>query len=219
MLDTTPKINLWIAPGACSLAPHIMLLDVGLPYTLTTIQVADKGYPEEHTRINPKRRVPILQLDDDTIITEGPAILTAISQLAPDKHVLGKTNLEVVRSYEWLNWLSGTLHTQGYGGLYRPARFSKDKEHFEAITEKGRETIAECYRAIDRKLRGRKFAVGDGFTAVDAFLLIFYRWGNRMNFGMQEAYPEYVRVMGEVVERESVRKVLDEEGIDAHGWD
>lgn len=205
------NMKLWISPGACSLAPHILIREAGLDFE--TIKVAVRGgFPQKHRNINPKGRVPILQLGDETI-TEVPAIMTAISQMCPEKHLLGKTNLEIVRSYEWFNWLSGTVHAQAFGGLLRAGRFSDDEGAFASIKEKSRRTIEESFDAIEGKLKG-VHAIGDEFTAVDGYLYVFYRWGNEIGIGMKGKYPKYTRLVEEVIKRDSVKAAVKEEGID-----
>jgi len=204
------KPILWIAPGACSGAPHILIREAGIDFDTVLINVKP-GFPEEHRHINPKGRVPILKLGDE-IITEVPAIMTAISQLAPDRHLLGKTNLEIVRTYEWLNWLSGTLHAQAFGMVRRTYRFSDDPETYDSIRVKGRKTVEEGLQYIEEKLQG-DHAVGDSFTAVDGFLLVVYRWGNQLEFDMREKYPKFTRLAEKNLERDSVKAAFREEDI------
>lgn len=206
------NLRLYISPGACSLAPHILLREAGVKFSVTVLNVWD-GFPSSFLHINPKARVPVLQFDDQ-IITEVPAIMTAIAQLVPKKHLLGKSNLDVVRLYELFNWVSGTVHGQGYGCLLRPARFSNDESMFDGIKAKGRETIQESYKRIEEQLEGRNWAVGDDFTAIDAYLLVFYRWGNEWKFSMRDKYPNYTKLVMKVAERESVKEACKEEGID-----
>jgi len=204
------KPILWISPGACSLAPHIVIREAGIDFETVKINVKP-GFPQEYRHVNPKARVPILQLGDETI-TEVPAIITAISQFCPEKYLLGKTNLEIVRTYEWLNWLSGNLHGQAFGGLRRPHRFSDDPEAYDALRAKGRKTVEECFEFIEDKLKGTH-AVGDAFTAVDAFLLVNYRWGNEAGIDMQVKYPKYTNLVREALQRDSVQAAIKEEGI------
>ncbi len=117
---------LWISPGACSLAPHILIREAEIDFKTVVIS-AKAGFPEELRDVIPKARVPIFQLGDETI-TEVAAIMSAISQISTKKNLLGKTNLEIVRTYEWFNWISGTLHGQAFGGIRRPHRFSDEQE-------------------------------------------------------------------------------------------
>lgn len=207
-----PEITFWYSPAACSLAPHVLLHEFGLPFTACETSVR-KGETQtaEFARINPKKRVPVLSLDGE-IITEVPAIATAIASLAPERHLMGRTALQQVRVYEWMNWLSGTLHGQGFGGVFRPQRFSDRTEVFESIQAKGRQTVADCFSVIEGKLAGRH-AVGDHFTAVDPYLLVFYRWGNAIGFDMSKSYPGYAQFAQQLVKRESVVGALAAEGL------
>ncbi|KAF2682162.1 glutathione S-transferase [Lentithecium fluviatile CBS 122367] len=217
----SPKIHLFLAPGACSLAPHILLQEIGIPFKTTTLRV-EKRFPEEYLQLNPKGQVPFLHLDSETI-TENPAILTAIAQIDPSKHLLGKTDIEKVRCYEWMNWISGKLHGQAFGSLFRPQRYVKDEALYDAVRERSKETIAECYQYIEEKLGERKWAVGDDFTAADAYLFVFYRWGGPTGFSMKERFPNYTRLAEQVVKRGAVSKAAEEEGItllgNKHIWD
>lgn len=132
----------------------------------------------------------MLALDDETI-TELPAIVTAISTLVPDRRLLGRTPLETVRVYEWLNYLSGDLHGQGYGGLWRPERFVDDSNLYPQIQEKAMKTIQGCYALIESKFATTRpaYTVGDALTVVDPFLFVCYRWGVRIKLDMATNYP------------------------------
>ncbi|KAH7113224.1 glutathione S-transferase [Dendryphion nanum] len=208
------SLQLFISPGACSLAPHILLREAGLTFTLVKLDVKQNGFPEEYKHINSKGKVPILLIDPSTILTEGVAIMTYISSLAPEKNLFGKTPLEIARAYEWLNYISGTLHGQAFGGLFRPGRFSDDESVHGGIRDKARKNVQDGFELIESKLESG-FAVGDGFTAVDAYLLVFYRWGNSVGFNMEKNYPKYTSLVEGVVKREKVVETLAEEGIKA----
>jgi glutathione S-transferase len=209
-----PKLHLYMTPGSVALASHIALREAGLDFTTTNLK-AQKGYPAEHLHLNPKGRVPILELDGERI-TETPAILTTISALVPEKNLLGTTLLEQARAQEWMNWLCGTMHGQAFGCLFSPARFvGKEEAVYGAVKARGREWAKECYQYIEEKLEGKTFAVGDSFTFVDAYLFVFFRWGNFLRFGMKDSYPNYARLAVEVVKREAVKQTLEAEGIES----
>ncbi|KAL1598004.1 hypothetical protein SLS60_008492 [Paraconiothyrium brasiliense] len=216
---SAPKIHLYALAGACSVAPHILLHEAGLDFTKTIYKkddlIKNGGYPEELKTLNPKAKVPVLRVDDD-VITENPAIFTYISQQAPEKHLLGKTPFETVRVYEWLNYLSGTLHGQAYGMFYRPGRWVdvQDGSLDKHVLARAKQAIQESYKYIDEKLEGKEWAVGDDFTAVDAYLYVFYRWGVApAGLDMEKEYPNYTRIAKAVAERASVKAVLKAEGI------
>jgi glutathione S-transferase len=205
-------ITLWMSPGACSLAPHILLHEIGATFDTVIASTSDGGtLTETFTSLNPKQRVPVLALGNE-VITELPAIATAISDLAPERHLMGATPIDTVRVYEWMNWLSGTLHGQGFGGLWRPHRFADDPAVFDSIIAKARRTIAECYDMIETKLDG-PYSTGGAFTAVDPFLIVFYRWGNRIGIDMGGRYPTYSAFARGLTQRPSVAAALDAEQI------
>ena len=207
-----PDIKLWYACGACSLAAHVLLHEVRFPFNVVEMPLATGAHlTDEFARINPKKRVPVLSLNGE-VITEVPAIATAIASLAPERHLMGRTALDRVRVHEWMTWLSGTLHGQGFGGLWRPQRFSDDPEAFGSITAKGKRTISECFGFIESRLSG-PYSTGDGFTAVDPYLLVFYRWGNGIGIDMPGTYPGYTAFARQLVQRASVAAALAAEGL------
>lgn len=174
----------------------------------------ETGPPEWYRAINPKMRVPALLLDgEEQVLTEVPAILTAINFMDRDKHLLGKTDIQVARAYEWLAWLSGTLHGQAFGQIIRPHRFSDNKDDFPRIKAKGLKTAEDCFDSIEQKLTG-VHAVGDEFTVVDIFLLVFYRWAPGFGFDMQAKYPKYTKLVAEVMKRPAVQAAFKAEGLD-----
>lgn len=202
------SIKLWYSPGACSFAPHVVLLETDLEFELVLEQV--NGLSEKFLEINPKGRVPVLAIDD-AVITETPAIFTAISLLKPDRRLLGQNDIETCRVYEWLNYLSGTLHTQGYGALWRPNRFVDDAALHPHLEKKALTTIKDCYSYIETRLKSTEsqYAVGDSFTVVDPYLLLFYLWGNRIGLHMAEEYPELGALADRLLQREAVKRARD----------
>lgn len=207
-----PDLKLWYSSGACSLAPHVLLHEIRVPFDAVETSVAKAAHlTDEFARINPKKRVPVLSLDGE-VITEVPAIATAIANLAPERHLMGKTALDRARVYEWMNWLSGTLHGQGFRGLWRPQQFSDDPEAFKGIKAKSMKTISECFDLTENRLPDRYLTV-DGFTAVSPFLLVFYRWGNGIGIDMPKAYPSYTIFAQTLVQRDSVVAALAAEGL------
>ncbi|KAF7893433.1 uncharacterized protein EAF02_000971 [Botrytis sinoallii] len=178
-----PEIKFYWAPGACSLCPHVLLFETGVSFesiaNLITKETVE--FTQNFSSINPKMRVPVLSLEGENI-TEVPAIATAISSFAPELHLLGRTTMETIRVYEWMNWLSGTLHAHAFGGLLRPERMSDEKA---------------------------ALPVGGAFTVVGSYLFVFHRWGEGHGLDMKRAYPKYTALVENLVNRPSVQKVLE----------
>ncbi|KAK5055197.1 hypothetical protein LTR84_012946 [Exophiala bonariae] len=204
------SIVLYYSPGACSLASHVLLRELGIKFEAVKVELT-ASLPESFRKINPKMRVPVLSIEGETI-TETPAIFTAISQLAPERKLLGRSNIEIVRTYEWLNWLSGTLHGQAFGGFVRPHRYVDDPALYPAVKAKGWKNIEDCFEKIESDLAGLH-AVGDNFTVVDIFLYVFYRWANYGKDQIMDKYPKYTKLVTHLAKRKSVQEALEAEGI------
>ena len=210
-----PSIKYYYAPGSCALAPHILLREIGAEFDAVNIVDPRINFvPEEFRRINPKMRVPILSIDENTI-TEVPAISTMIASLAPERNLLGRTTLEAVRVHEWMGWLAGTVHSLGFKLFRRPLNFTTDPAGGDAIAAKAREYVVELLDLLEAKLDG-VFAVGGCFTIVDPYLFVFYRWGNSIGLNMKGTYPKFAALVTNLVEQHpSVNHTLKVEGIDS----
>lgn len=207
-----PNLTLYYSPGASSLAPHIVLHESGLPFSATKIDIAG-GFPTSFRELNPKLRVPILTIDD-IVITENPAIMLAVAQMCPEKQLTGSSDIERVRTAEWMNWLSGTVHTQAFGGFLKPARYANDATAQKAVKEKSLETLLDCLNIIEESLSSLH-AVGNRFTLVDIFLYILYRFGARSGLPMETSYPKYSALVVNLYKRKSVQAALESEGVDS----
>lgn len=211
--DVMPQIKFYFSAGACSLAPHILLREAGVQFEAVAIERQGAGlqFPDYYRSINPKMRVPAITIDGDPI-TEVPAIATAIASLAPDKYLMGRTPMDTARVYEWMNYLSGTLHSRGFGALFRPQRLSDDPTSIEGIKAKGLECIKDCFDFIEERLVG-VYAIGGALTAVDPFLFVFFRWGTLIGLEMKEKYPKYTALVSNLAQRDAVKATLMAENI------
>ena len=217
MSSISPKITIYLSPGACSLATHIILHEIDASFEVVSVN-ARSPLPADFASINPKLRVPVLVLDFEgrkEHITEVPAIMTAIAQMAPARKLLGRTDMEVVRVYEWMNWLSGWLHAVGFGAMWRPQRFIEDQSQWSGVSEKGRTTVEQALEMIEGKLTEGRWAVGKEFSVVDAYLFVFSRWGSEIGVDMGGRLPKFAGLAKRLVERDAVRRTLEEERIEA----
>ncbi|CAB3651479.1 glutathione S-transferase N-terminal domain-containing protein [Trinickia soli] len=210
--------RLYYSPGACSLAVHVVLEEIGTPYTLQEVSVARAETQQSaYLALNPKGRVPALAIPSETkLLTELPAILVYLARQRPEANLLPIASaVEEARAHEWLEWLSGWVHGVGYGGIWRPERFcAQDTSAHEAIRANGRRVVQEAYATIERTLGdGREWALPSGYTIVDPFLLVLYRWGNRIGLGMRVNYAAWTALAERTLERPAVQRVLAREGI------
>ena len=206
-------IALYYSPGSCSLAPHIVLNETGEPFELRKFATADRAnYSAEYLAINPKGRIPALQIDG-FIITENPAILAFLGRRFPgaDLYPAGGSEAEA-RCLELLAWSSNTVHV-AYAQLFRPERFVPNEQNYPAVKESGRINYERCLADIDKTLQDQEYSLGARFTVVDPFWLVFYRWGVRSGYDMRSKFPAYTAYAERLCRRSSVQRALTAEGI------
>lgn len=216
------KHRLYYSPGSCSLAPHIVLEEIGLAYELELVSSKDGQMTNTDAwrAVNPKGRVPALSGVPGSIggqprlLTEAAAILTYLARTHPASQLLPADAAGEARCIEWMNWLSSNVHAMSYGQIWRPQRFVDDESLFAAVKTKGFDNLDVQYAYIERLLAdGRTWAVGDKYSIVDPYLLVFFRWGQTVQLPMSQRYPEWSRLMGRVMLRPAVCRVFRDEGL------
>ncbi|KAE8376678.1 hypothetical protein BDV26DRAFT_265166 [Aspergillus bertholletiae] len=212
--STMPNIKFLYSPDACSIIPHILLHETKTSFELIRIEMegTDLSFPESFRKINPKSRVPVIVLGDE-VITEVPAISTIVSSLAPRAHLLGRTPVDTARVHEWMNYVAGTVHAGGISHVFRPGRWtvSTEEKDLDMIKRRGLEIMRNCFSLIEERLVG-EYAVGQDFTAADAFLYFAYRWGVTAEIEMP-VYARFTELAQKVERRETVQTVLRDERI------
>lgn len=230
-MATFPSLTLYRADGACSRVPHILFRELGAPFTEvlmgidTTVNgLAPKNSPmtraEYLANIHPDGMVPALQVDDKVIV-EMTGILTYIAALAEEHGKHGWLPTDIIqraKAYEWISWLSGTIHSQAFTALWRPGKFSDDEAAQAGIQVKAKLTIEGHYERIEARLAaneasgGKKgHAVGGEFTVVDVLVYLFWRWAKHLNFenGMPERWPRFAEVARQVERLESTKVAME----------
>ena len=122
-------MKLYFSPEACSLSPHIVLRELGLPFTLVKVDNKTKKTADgrDFLAINAKGYVPVLELDDGQRLTEGPAIVQYLADLKPEAQLAPASGtFERVRLQEWLNFITSEIH-KTYSPLFNPDK--SDRSH------------------------------------------------------------------------------------------
>ncbi len=206
-------IKLYYSPGACSLAPHIVLEELGIAYEAVLVSLADGDQKRpEYLRVNPKGRVPALNVDGK-VLTEVVAILTYLGGGYAERGLWPKETWKQAEALSLMSWLASTVHV-AVGGIFRAERYSTDPAAKESINATGRENLRKHYADIDKMLVGRSFAMGGQYGVCDAYLLVFFRWGNRIGFDMKADYPTWAKHAQRVFSRPTVKRVFEDEGIE-----
>lgn len=209
---TERTITLYLAPGSSSLFPHILLYYCDIPFTPHVVRFSD---PSGLIKVNDKQQVPALVVDGTTI-TENPAIAHFINQIAPEKHLFGHSVLEFAKVSEWINWISASLHAQAWSLWMRPWRFTTDSsaEAQAAIKKSAEQTVLERFRRLEAQLDvNGPWALGEHFTAVDVYIVPFFRLARGVLGVDMATYPKWSRIANEVLGMEAVKRALaDEQG-------
>jgi glutathione S-transferase len=164
-------MKLYFSPGACSLAPHIVLTESGLPFTLVKADLKAHKLEDgsDYYPINSKGQVPLLEFDNGERLSEGPAITQYIADQVPAKNLApANGTMARYRVQEWLNFVTSELH-KGIGGLFNPTMPDNGK----AVI---REKAASKLKWVDEQLEGRQYLMGDAFTIADAYLFTVTNW-------------------------------------------
>lgn len=168
-------MKLYYSPGACSLSPHIVLHETGLPHQAVMASTRTKKLPDgtDFLTINARGQVPVLELDDGQRLTEGPAIVQYLADLAPATGLAPPAgSLARYRLMEWLNFITSELH-KGFVPLFMPGW----PEEAKTVS---REKLMERFAWVDGQLAGQDWLMSaqghDRFTVADAYLFTVNRW-------------------------------------------
>lgn len=198
-------MKLYYTPGVCSLASHIALREAGIAFqpvlvNLKTHQLEDGS---DYYAINPKGYVPLLELDTGERLTEGPAILQYIADLAPNKNLApANGTLPRYRLQEWLNFIATEVH-RSFSPLFNPAMPDEGKKIY-------RDRLAGRLQFLERELEGKVYLMGDTFTVADAYLYTVSRWCKPMGIDLS-GYTNLVAYQARVEARPAVQEALQHE--------
>ena len=200
-------MKLYYSPGACSLSPHIALLEAGLPYDLVKVDLRAKKLEngDDFLQINPKGQVPALSLDSGELVTEGPVIVQMIADKAPGKNLApARDSAERYKLLEWLNFITGELH-KNFSPLFNPAIPDEVKNFF-------RDRIMGKFRYLDTQLAGRDYLMGKQFTVADGYLYTMLRWADGHKFDLA-GLKNLMAFKARVDARPKVQEALTKEGL------
>ncbi len=205
--------TLYYSPGACSMASHILLEECGAAYETKLVALA-KGEQrtEAYRKINPHGKVPALAVDGK-VITQNVAILPYIAGQFPDAGLLPRDPVELANSVAVAGWLASTAHV-AFSLILHPERpaggADMDEAGLKAISDTARKTYWACMEEIDGRLAGKQWMMGDQYTFLDPYALVFYGWGNRVEMPMADL-GNYTAFKDRMMARPAVRKVLEKE--------
>ena len=200
-------MKLYYSPGACSLSPHIVLLEAGLPFEKVKADTKTKALEGggDYKTINPLGYVPALQLDDGTILTEGPAIVQYIADKVPAKKLAPPNGtLERTKLQSWLNFITSELH-KSFSPLFNPAMPEEAKTYF-------RERLGTRFAHLDKHLASNDHLMGKDFSVADAYAFVVSNWAGRVDVDLS-TYANVLAWRKRVGARPAVQAAMKAEGL------
>ena len=200
-------MKLYYAPAACSLSPHIVLREAGLPFELVRVstkshKTADGG---DFYAINPKGYVPVLEWDDGERLTEGPAIVQWIADQVPERQLAPPAGTrERARLQEWLNFTTSELHKQ-FTPLFSPA-------YDDSAKGIAREILGKRLAFVNQQLAGKDYLLGERFSVADAYLFTVLSWCAYVQIELTQ-WPTLATYQLRVAARPAVQAALEAEGL------
>ena len=200
-------MKLYFSPGACSLSPHIVLHEAGLPFEKvradTKTKIMDGG--GDYKTVNPLGYVPALQLDDGTIITEGPAIVQYIADKVPAKKLAPPNGtMERTKLQSWLNFVTSELH-KGFSPLFNPSMPEEAKKIF-------RDRLATRFAELDKHFAKNEYLLGKSFSVADAYLFVVSNWASRVDVDLSP-FANVLAYRKRVGARPAVQAAMKAEGL------
>jgi glutathione S-transferase len=200
-------MKLFYSPGACSLAPHILIEDTGLPCQMVRVDLpkslTESG--EDYKRIYDKGSVPLLELDSGELLSEGPVIAQYLCDLAvrtdlmPAAGTLGR-----YRVMAWQNYITSELH-KSFTPLFNPSASADTKALFT-------QQLKAKFTWVSSKLAGQDYLTGSTFTAADAYLFVVASWSRYVGMDLS-AHTDLSAFMARVAARPAVVAAMKAEGL------
>ena len=197
-------MKLYFSPGACSLSPHIVLREAGVPFDSESVDLKAKKTKSggDFRQVNPKGQVPTLQMEDGQILTEGSAIVQYIADRKPEAKLAPAAGTpERYRLQEWLNYIAAEIH-KGFSPLFN----AKASEEWKQVV---REAIGAKFDFLNAALKGKDYLMGS-FSVADAYLYTILSWSDFGKIDLAK-WPVLKAYFDRVGARPAVRATLEAE--------
>jgi glutathione S-transferase len=200
-------MKLYYTPGACSLAPHIVAREAGLPISLEKIDLANHTTEsgQDFRAINPKGYVPAIGLNDGSLLTEAAAIIQYLADQKPEANLApANGTTERYRLIEWLTFISSEIH-KGFGPLWNPTTP-------DSVKTATKDRLATRFAYLDERLSKQPYLTGGTFTIADAYLFTVVNWTNFHAIDIS-SFKNLVAFQARVAARPKVQEAMAAEGL------
>jgi glutathione S-transferase len=204
-------MKLFYSPGACSIGIHVLLEEIGKPYQAELVNLREGAqFKPEFTSVNPKSKVPTVERDDGSIVTEYPAIAYWLARTNPDKKLLPDDVESQTRTLEALDYAVATIHMQGFARLFRASNFTPNASDEDKVKERGKELVEKGFAVMDKALANKDYLAGS-FSIADTALFYTEFWGGK-RMGMKLP-PNCEAHLNRMLARPAVQRVMQQEGL------
>ena len=203
-------MKLYYAPGVCSIGIHVLLEEIGKPYDLELVNLREGAqYQPQFTGVNPKSKVPTLQRDDGSILTEFPVIASWLAKQNPQAKLIPQDLETETRAMEAMEYAVATMHGQGFARIFRPGNFGPPESE-DQVKTRGREMVEKGFAVLDKALAGKNYLGGSDLSTADAALFYVEFWAaGRLNMKLPpNCAAHYERMKA----RPAVQRVMKQEG-------
>ena len=195
-------MKLFYSPNACSLAPHIVLRELGLPFDLIKVDLEQHltELGEDFYRLNKKGQVPVLQLEDGSFLTEGAVISQFLVDQFERKDLLPEINTpERYQTLSWMNFIASEIH-KAYSPFFHESYGEESKTIFSTILNKH-------YAWVDQQLDGQNYLSGSNFTIADIYLFVVTRWADFIGLDLGH-FIHLTAFMQRIAHRQTVQDAI-----------
>ena len=198
-------MKLYYSPGACSLSPHIVALELGLPLVLDKVDLKAKktSTGADYLGVNPKGYVPAIEMEDGAVLTEGPAIVQYLADRKPGTLAPANGTTERYRLQEMLGFINSEVHKTYSVFFDNPP---------DAVRAAATAKLEKRYAYIEKQLAGHDYLFGPAFTVADAYLFVVTSWATVLKLDLS-AFPNLLAFQKRVAARPAVRQAMQEEGL------
>ena len=202
-------LKLYYFPQLCSLASHVTLEETGAPYEVQMVDIM-KGeqHGADYRSKNRNGQVPTLEIDGK-YLTETVAILHYLAKAFPDAHLAPADHALEAPWLAVMARMSSGMHPT-FTRVVRPDFIVDEKSYAEAVSGKAREKYKDHLAELDEMIGEGPWLLGSQYTTADAQAMVFYNWGARAGFPMED-FKNFTSWKARMLDRPAVRKVLEEE--------
>lgn len=200
-------MKLYFSPGACSLAPHIVMLESGLSAHLIKVNLRNKQCEDgtSFLDVNPKGSVPALEVSPGLVLTEGPLICQYLADQVQQRELMPEPgSLARYKVMEWQNFISTELH-KSFSPLFNPAADAAVKLYYAQV-------LRTKYTWVSAQLEGKHYLTGETFTAADAYLFVVTNWAGMVGIDLKDLHALQA-FMARVGARPAVQAAMQAEGL------